>query len=114
MKDRKAGVSMAFFIWSVVGAAFMILGIYVYFSQKGKAFGFWTNAKMFEVHNVKGYNHALGKLYVMFGLVFIFLGLPLRAGQNSPYVVITILGCMLEAIMAMVIYVVVIEKKYRK
>ena len=107
---------MAFFIWSVVGAAFMILGIYVYFSreEKGKAFGFWANAKMFEVHNVKGYNHALGKLYVMFGLVFIFLGLPLRAGQNSPYVVITILGCMLEAIMAMVIYVVVIEKKYRK
>lgn len=79
-----------------------------------KAFGFWANAKMFEVNNVKGYYHALGKLYVVFGLVSIFLGLPLHAGQNSPYVVITILGCMFEVIMTMVIYTVVIEKRYRK
>lgn len=105
---------MAFFIWSVVGIVFMISGIYVYFPKKEKAFGFWANAKMFEVNNVKGYHHALGKLYVVFGLVFIFLGLPLRAGQNAPYVVITILGCMLEVIITMIIYTVVIEKRYRK
>ena len=105
---------MGFIIWSIVGLVFIFLGIYVYFSKKEKAFGFWANAKMFEVNNVKAYNHALGKLYVAFGLIFILLGLPLCAGQNSPYIILTILGGMFEAIVTMTIYVVVIEKKYRK
>lgn len=39
---------------------------------------------------------------------FLFLG-----EQNSPYIILSILGCMVEAIVAMVVYVTVIEKKYR-
>lgn len=47
-------------------------------------------------------------------LAFALLGLPLLPGQNTGYIIISILGCMAEAIAAMVIYVAVIEKKYRK
>lgn len=105
---------MGFIIWSIVGAVFIFLGVYVYFSKKERAFGFWANAKMFEVNNVKAYHHALGKLYVVFGLVFILLGLSLCVGQNSPYIILTILGCLFEIIVVMAVYVMVIEKKYRK
>lgn len=105
---------MGFLIWSMVGAAFILLGIYVYFSSKEKAFGFWANVKVFEVNDVKAYNHALGKLWMVFGLVFIFLGVPLYIGQNSPFIAITIVGCMFEVIVTMAVYVTVIEKKYRK
>lgn len=51
---------------------------------------------------------------MVFGAVLILLGLPLLDGQNSPYVIISMLGIMLEAIAAMAVYVIVIERKCRK
>lgn len=54
--------------------------------------GFWANSKMFEVTDVKKYNHAVGKMWIVFGVVMIVLGLPLLAGQNSPMAFITIVG----------------------
>ncbi|MDE6063601.1 MAG: hypothetical protein K2G20_03310 [Lachnospiraceae bacterium] len=104
----------AFLIWLALAACFVIMGIYNFFSKKKSAFGFWANAKVFEVTDVKAYNRALGKLWCVFGVVFALLGLPLLYGQNSPYILLTILGAMLEAIAAMVVYVTVIEKKYRR
>ncbi|MBD5497129.1 MAG: hypothetical protein HDR11_05095 [Lachnospiraceae bacterium] len=104
----------AFLIWLAMSACFVIMGIYNFFSKKKSAFGFWANAKVFEVTDVKAYNRALGKLWCVFGVVFALLGLPLLYGQNSPYILLTILGAMLEAIAAMVVYVTVIEKKYRR
>ena len=104
----------AFLIWLVLSACFVIMGIYNFFSKKKSAFGFWANAKVFEVTDVKAYNRALGKLWCVFGIVLALLGLPLLYGQNSPYILLTMLGAILEAIAAMVVYVTVIEKKYRK
>lgn len=104
----------AFLIWLVVGCAFIFLGTYVFKSKKEVAFGFWANAEVFPVNNVKRYNRALGKLWCIFGIVFIILGLPLLKGQNSPYILLSILGVMAEAIVVMAVYVTVIEKKYRK
>ena len=104
----------AFIIWLAAGAAMIVLGIYALLSKKAVAFGFWANAKMFPVKDVKGYNRAVGKLWCAFGFIFAFLGIPLLQGQNSGYIIFSILGCMAEAIAAMVIYVTVIEKKYRK
>ena len=104
----------AVLIWIAISACFVIMGIYNFFSKKKSAFGFWANAKVFEVTDVKAYNRALGKLWCVFGVVFALLGLPLLYGQNSPYILLTVLGAMLEAIAAMVVYVTVIEKKYRR
>ena len=60
------------------------------------------------------YNRAMGKLWCTFGAVLAVLGLPLLKEQNSPYILLSILGVMAESIVAMAVYVTVIEKKYRK
>lgn len=104
----------AFIIWALCGLFFVGLGIYDYRAKKKVPFGFWANAETFPVENVTAYNRALGILWIVFGAVFVLLGIPLLAGQNSPVIVISILGAMLEAIAAMVVYVTVIEGKYRK
>ena len=104
----------AFIIWGGMGSIFTIYGIYACFTKKALPFGFWANAEMFKVKDVKAYNRAVGKLWCVFGIVFILLGVPLLTWKNSPYVIFSILGCMAEAIGVMVVYVTVIEKKYRK
>lgn len=104
---------IAFLIWAVVGAAFIVLGIYDFVSKKQMPFGFWANAEVFPVKDVKGYNRALGKLFIVFGVLFVLLGLPILAGQDSPWIVVSILGVLAEAIGTMAVYVTVIEKKYR-
>lgn len=101
-----------FIIWAVVGCCFTGMGIFSFFSRK--ATGFWANSKMFEVKDIRGYNHAVGKLLCAFGIVFIALGIPLLDGQNSPLVFISVFGVAFETIMVMVIYTLIIEKKYRK
>ena len=105
---------MAFVIWLLMSIAFVILGIYASVSKKEVAFGFWANADTFPVNDVKAYNRAVGKLWIVFGIVFVVLGLPLLKGQNNPFIILSILGIMIEAIAAMVVYTTVIEKKYRK
>ena len=105
---------MAFEIWSVIGLFFIIVGIYAFFSKKAQPMGFWANAKMFEVTDVRKYNAAMGKLFIGFGIVFILLGLPLLSGQNSALILLSAFGVMGETIITMAIYTLVIEKKYKK
>ena len=104
-----------FIIWLALGGLMIGFGIYAFFSKRAVSFSFWANAKMFEVNDVGAYNRAVGKLWCAFGVVFVLLGFPFLTQQdNSPYFIISILGCMVEAIVAMIIYVTVIEKKYRR
>ena len=63
---------------------------------------------------MKGYNRALGILWCVYGVVFTLIGLPLLNEQNSGLIIIPILGAMVISIVAMAVYVVVIEPKYRK
>lgn len=105
---------LAFIIWSIVGIFFVALGIYDILSKKQVPFGFWANAEPQPMKDVRGYNRAVGLLWCVYGVVFILLGLPLLLGQNSPLVIVSILGAMAESIVAMAVYTVVIEKKYSK
>ncbi|MBD5457408.1 MAG: hypothetical protein HDR27_02415 [Lachnospiraceae bacterium] len=105
---------LAFLIWLLFSILFIVYGIHAFRSKKAVPFGFWANAEVFAVKDVRAYNRAVGKLWCVFGIVLAFLGIPLLKGQNSPYVVLSIVGIMAEAIAAMVVYVVVIEKKYRE
>lgn len=102
----------AFIIWAAVGLMFVVMGICAMFS--GKPAGFWANAEMFEVTDVKGYNRAVGMMFIAFGAVFALLGLPLFAGQNSAWILLSVLGVAFETIAMMAVYSTVIEKKYRK
>ena len=103
-----------FIIWALVGVAIISLGVYDYFAKSTRPFGFWSNVKVFEVTDVHAYNRALGKLFMVYGGVFVLLGLPILAGQNNAWLVFTIVGVAFASIVAMAVYVTVIEPKYRK
>lgn len=105
---------IAFIIWSLMGVLFIAMGIYDISSKKAKPFGFWANAEVASIEDVRGYNRALGILWCVYGVLFVLIGLPLLAGQNSGSIIIFMLGTMFISIGAMIAYVVGIEPKYRK
>lgn len=108
------GRLIAFVIWSILSVLFIGMGIYDLNFKKAKPFGFWANAEMTSIEDVKGYNRALGKLWCVYGVLLMVIGLPLLDGQNSGLIFISIMGAMLISIATMVVYVVGIEPKYRK
>ncbi len=103
---------MGFIIWAVVGCIMIGMGISAFFQKE--AVGFWANIETFPVNDIKKYNHATGKLFIIYGVIFIVLGIPLLSGQNTPYILLSILGVMIETIAIMAIYSLVITKKYKK
>ena len=107
------GRLVAFIIWVIVGIFFIAMGIYDLTSRKEKAFGFWANAEVASIKDVKGYNRALGILWCVYGVLFTLIGVPLLIGQNLGLMMIPVLGAMLISIAAMVVYVVYIEPKYK-
>ncbi|CEQ11349.1 Uncharacterised protein [[Clostridium] sordellii] len=107
---------MVFIIWILVGIFFIGEGIYCIKSKKEVAIGFWTNGKkpLIEDKNIKTYNKDLGKLWCVFGFFFILLGIPLLGEQNSPLMIITLVGIILEFIILIAVYTIKIEGRYRK
>lgn len=101
-----------FILWCVLGALFICLGIYSYFSSR--TVGFWANIKLFEVTDIKKYNTAIAKLFCGFGFVFILLGLPLLPGQGPSGIIPSIIGVILETIAALAAYAIIIERKYKR
>lgn len=108
------GRILGFIVVCMIGVAFLCWAVYAWFSKKPRPMGFWANAEMFEVTDIKKYNHAMSKLFGTFGVVLMVLGFPLLAGQNSAWAMLSVVGVMIESIAAMMVYVLVIEKKYRK
>ena len=106
--------SIGFVIWLVVSLLFVIFGIFTMKSKKAKPFGFWANAAAPEVTDVQGYNKALGKLWVVFGVAFGIIGLPLLAGQNSAIIILSVLGAMFLSVGTMIYYTLAIEARYKK
>lgn len=105
------GCIIAFIIWLITGIAFIIIGLFDYNTSTHITRGFWANIKTAPAKDVKLHNKALGKLFIIFGIVFIVLGVPLLMGQNSPAILITIIGVMFEVIAVMAVYIIFIEGK---
>jgi len=105
---------MAFIIWAIIGALFIVMGICCMNSKKAKPFGFWANVKTAPMEDVKGYNRALGILWCVYGGLFILIGLPLMDGRNPALFILSMLGTVFISIGAMIAYTVVIEPRYRK
>ena len=59
-----------FIVWAVFGCMFIGLAIYVWFSKKPA--GFWANVETLEVFDIKKYNHAVAKLFGIFGIDNVF------------------------------------------
>lgn len=106
------GEKIGFIIWAVVGCFIIGIGISAFFRKK--AVGFWANVEVEPMNDIKKYNYAMGKLFIVYGVIFIVLGLPMLSGQNSPFILLSVLGIMVETIAAMIIYTLVISKKYKK
>lgn len=106
-----SGGHIAFIIWIVCSLMFVGEGIFCFFTKK--QVGFWANAKTPEMQDVKAYNRAVGKLWITFGSLFMILGLPLLADQNSVWIIFVSLGAMVWCIMLAVVYM-RIENRYRK
>ena len=103
---------IGFVIWAIVGVIIISLGIKAYFSKK--VVGFWANIKPLSVNDIAGYNRAVGKLFIIYGVILIVLGLPLLSGQNSPFILLSVVGVMIETIVIMALYSLCIERKYKK
>jgi len=103
---------IGFVICAVMGLLFVGWGIYCF--KATKPTGFWANADTPDFADVKKYNCAMGKFWITYGVVFILLCIPILGGQNNAGLIITILGVAFESIIAMAVYTVGIEPKYRR
>ena len=103
---------IGFIIWSLFGVFIIGLGIKDMFSKK--PVGFWANTEKIKVKDVKGYNRATGRLFITYGIVFIILGIPLLEGPNTPYILLSVIGVMVETIAIMAVYSLGIVKKYEE
>lgn len=101
---------IGFIIWALVGVMIIGLGIKDLFAKK--PVGFWANIKTMKVNNVKEYNRATGTLFILYGAVFILLGIPLLEGQNTPFILLSVVGIMVETIAIMAFYSLFVTKKY--
>lgn len=106
------GNMIGFVIWLFVGVIIIGLGIRAYLSRKVVCF--WANIKPISVNDITGYNRAVGKLLVIYGVILIAFGLPLFSGQNSPFILLSVLGVMIETVVIMAIYSLCIERKYKE
>ena len=106
----------AFIIWTIMGVVFIVMGIYDMNSKNAKPFGFWANAEVGPIEDVKAYNRALGRLCCVYGVLFVLMGLPLLMldEQNTAIIAIPMVGTILSSIVAMAVYSIGIEPKYRK
>lgn len=102
---------LGFIIWAIVGLFIIGIGVSAFFSKK--AVGFWANIDVEKMKDIKKYNSAVGRLFIIYGVLFISLGVPMLSEQKSALILLSILGVMFETIVTMVIYTQVISKKYR-
>ncbi|MBO4359766.1 MAG: hypothetical protein J5822_02695 [Eubacteriaceae bacterium] len=104
------GARAGFVIWAACALVFAVLGIRCFYAKS--AVGFWANAKGVEVSDVRGYNRAVGKLFIGFAVYFVLIGLPLLTGNAALLMVVTLIGTVAGSIGMMVIYAVGISRKY--
>lgn len=92
----------AFIIWALCGVLFLALGIYCFFTEK--QVGFWANAKVAPVSDIKAFNRAVGRLWCGFAAVFVLLGLPLLTNSTVLLLLVSVPGTVLECLVLMILF----------
>ena len=104
-------MATAFTVWAAVGGLFILLGLYCLVAKK--PCDFWANGKQKPVEDVRGYNRAMALLWVVYGAVFILIGLPMLSETDTLLMALSPVGTMAITIGAMIVYTQVIDKKFR-
>lgn len=101
---------IALLIWEACAVIFVGIGIGCFVTKK--PVGFFANAKPPEIRDIKAYNRAVGKLWLIFSAIFALLGIPLLRPDSS-LVLLSIVG-LVWVIILMIIAYLRIEQKYKK
>jgi uncharacterized iron-regulated membrane protein len=103
---------MAFGLWCAVSALMIALGVITYNMKKPA--GFFANSPApAKVTDTKKYNHALGKLWIAYGILLMASGLPLLKEKPGALLIITMLGTVFSTLAMVCIYAAVIAPKYK-
>ena len=101
-----------FIIWAILGCLIIAIGINIFFLKKQA--GFMANVNTPKIKDLKGYNHATGKLLILFGVLLIVLGVPILFDKSSVFIFLSIIGVLILTIAMMVVYIFYIDDKYRE
>lgn len=101
---------MGFIIWTIISIVFVYIGITT--RRSNIPVNLFTFSDVPKVNDVKGYNRAVSNLWLVFTVLFEVIGISLLfIKQNSPFVVLIVLGVVFLVIGTMVAYI-KIESKY--
>lgn len=104
-------ISMGFFIWTLITLIFVYIGITI--RKSNIPVNLFTFGDAPKVNDIKRYNKAVSNLWLVFTLLFEMIGISLLfIKQNSPLVILIVLGVVFLVIGMMVTYT-KIESKYR-
>lgn len=107
-------MKIAFAIWSALSVMYLFIGIFSMRSKK--AVNFFANVETAKnISDVAAYNKAVGKLWITFAIGFEVFALPfLSAEQNSPFVLLSVLGVVFLIIALVYSYMRILSKYQNK
>lgn len=102
---------MGFFIWILITLIFVYIGITI--RKSNIPVNLFTFGDAPKVNDIKRYNKAVSNLWLVFTILFEMIGISLLfIKQNSPFIILIVLGVVFLVIGMMVMHT-KIESKYR-
>ena len=102
---------VGFIVWTLITLVFVYIGITI--RNSNILVNLFTFGDIPKVNDIKGYNKAVSNLWLVFTVLFEVVGVSLLfVKQNSPFVILIVLGVVLLVIGMMVTYT-KIESKYK-
>lgn len=102
---------MGFFIWTLITLIFVYIGIII--RKSNIPVNLFTFGDAPKVNDIKRYNKAVSNLWLVFTILFEIIGISLLfIKQNSPFIILIVLGVVFLVIGMMVMHT-KIESKYR-
>lgn len=102
---------MGFFIWTLITLIFVYIGITI--RKSNIPVNLFTFGDAPKVNDIKRYNKAVSNLWLVFTILFEIIGISLLfIKQNSPFIILIVLGVVFLVIGMMVMHT-KIESKYR-
>lgn len=107
-------MKIAFVIWSALSVFYLFIGIFS--TRSKKAVNFFANVETNKnISDVAAYNRSVGKLWIVFAVGFEVFALPfLSSQQNSPAILISILGVIFLVIVLVYSYMRILNKYQTK